>query len=180
MSLAFNALRMLVEWIDESSKAAASAFASSPSSVSRRWLTAQPTGFRWSSFAAASKSARLSFAMPFLLSFGVVTRVIDVSAYVIKPMKPIQEVRTRRRVMAEEQKHPELNEALIEEIDLTEIVSVVQRPGMTAEVDYGDTDPDVAISLLVKGLFQLVMDEICFDEDFDEDEEEEEEEEPGA
>lgn len=64
---------------------------------------------------------------------------------------------------------PKLDEALVEELDLTEIVSVVQRPGEFIEVDAGDTDPDTVIALLVKGLFSYVMDDLCYEEDFDDD-----------
>lgn len=78
--------------------------------------------------------------------------------------------------MAEEKQpaEPQLDEALIEEIDNTEVVSVVQRPGEFIEVDGGDTDPDVVISMLVKGLFSYVMDELCYDEDLDIDDDDEE------
>lgn len=72
--------------------------------------------------------------------------------------------------MAEESKpveEPKLDEALVEDLDLTEIVSVVQRPGEFIEVDAGDTDPDTAIAMLVKGLFSYVMDELCYEEDLD-------------
>lgn len=66
---------------------------------------------------------------------------------------------------------------LEEQIDETEIVSVVQRPGEMVWIDAGETDPDVAISMLAKAFLQLVLDELCADDEFEDEEEEEGEEE---
>jgi hypothetical protein len=58
----------------------------------------------------------------------------------------------------------------IQALDQTEIVSIVRRHGENDDsyvyVDYGDSDMDVAVGLMVRGLIGLVLDDIMpVDED---------------
>lgn len=59
----------------------------------------------------------------------------------------------------------------IDEIDATEIISVIRRPDETITVDLGDVDPDVALSLMIRGIVIGVLGdmEMVDDDDLEDD-----------
>lgn len=74
---------------------------------------------------------------------------------------------------------PVLFEDTLEELEQTEVVQVVRRPGMgeTVEVDYDDVDADIAIAMLVRGIIGIVIDDLFPDEDEEDEDEDEEDQE---
>jgi hypothetical protein len=62
-------------------------------------------------------------------------------------------------------------------LDATDVIQVVRRPDDTVWLDMGDTDPDTAILLLVKGLLRIgvlqVMEEYEVVDDLEDEDEDE-------
>lgn len=70
-------------------------------------------------------------------------------------------------------------QAHMEELDSTEIITVIRRPGEDVDVDVHGTDADSAIAMLVKALFLVTLDEVGY-WDGDEEEVDEEDDDSGA